>query len=99
LTGFAVGFALKDVISNALSGILIIVYEPFHRSDHIAVTGLEGTVTEINLRYTVLDAQGNRVFIPNANLFTNPVVVHKPGWVKPALPGPVSTSAVEPPRT
>jgi small-conductance mechanosensitive channel len=37
LTGFAIGFALKDIISNALSGILILIYKPFHHGDHIAV--------------------------------------------------------------
>jgi small-conductance mechanosensitive channel len=77
LTGFAVGFALKDIISNALSGILIILYKPFHHGDQIAVTGLEGTVVEINLRYTVLTtADQKKIFLPNSNLFTNPVVVH-----------------------
>ena len=29
LTGFALGFALKDTISNLLSGILILLYKPF----------------------------------------------------------------------
>ncbi len=29
LTGFALGFALKDTISNLLSGVLILLYRPF----------------------------------------------------------------------
>ena len=29
LTGFAIGFALKDTISNLLSGVLILLYRPF----------------------------------------------------------------------
>ncbi|HVW37294.1 MAG TPA: hypothetical protein VHB99_08305, partial [Pirellulales bacterium] len=33
LTGFAVGFAVKDILSNWLAGILILVYEPFRRGD------------------------------------------------------------------
>ena len=37
LTGFAVGFALKDVISNALSGMLIIIFRPFKNGDRISV--------------------------------------------------------------
>jgi small-conductance mechanosensitive channel len=75
LTGFALGFALKDIISNALSGMLILIYKPFRRGDRIAVTGFEGTVQEINLRYTILDDNQKKIFIPNANLFTNPVTV------------------------
>src|ERR1700740_2837155 len=33
LLGFALGFALKDMISNVLAGILILVYKPFRRGD------------------------------------------------------------------
>ena len=78
LTGFAVGFALKDIISNALSGILILVYKPFHHGDLITVSDQTGKVTEINLRYTVLDSEDKTVFVPNSNLFTNVVIVSKP---------------------
>jgi small-conductance mechanosensitive channel len=84
LTGFALGFAFKDIISNALAGILVIIYEPFRRNDRILVAGLEGAVSEINLRYTVLETEDKRTFIPNANLFTNPVVVLKRGTSKAA---------------
>lgn len=80
LTGFAVGFALKDIISNAISGVLLILYKPFHQGDQIAATGLEGTVVEINLRYTVLTtADQKKVFLPNSNLFTSPVTVIQRG--------------------
>ncbi len=78
LTGFAVGFALKDIISNALSGILILVYKPFRHGDLITVSEQTGTVTEVNLRYTVLDSEDKTVFVPNSNLFTNIVIVNKP---------------------
>lgn len=75
LSGFALGFALKDIVSNVLSGVLIIVYQPFRRGDRIIVTGLEGTVVDIDLRYTVLDGGDKRIYIPNSNLFSNPVIV------------------------
>lgn len=76
LTGFALGFALKDVVSNLLAGILLIVYRPFRRGDFISVTGLEGTVESIDIRYTVLRTDTRRIIIPNGNLFTNPVIVN-----------------------
>lgn len=75
LTGFALGLALKDIISNALSGILLIVYKPFGSDDRIAVSGFEGLVVDINLRYTVLNAEGKQVFVPNSTLFNNAVTV------------------------
>lgn len=79
LTGFALGFALKDAISNTLAGVLILFYHPFHRGDWISVTGLEGEVADIDLRYTTLSAEGHKIIIPNATLFTNPVIItHRP---------------------
>ena len=73
LTGFALGFALKDILSNLMSGVLILLYRPFSVNDHITVTGLDGLVTEIDLRYTRLE-KGEQVFlIPNSLLITNTI--------------------------
>lgn len=75
LTGFALGFALKDSISNLLSGVLILLYRPFKVGDRIKISGYEGMVMSIDLRYTQLDSEGGKVLIPNAKLFTDPVTV------------------------
>lgn len=75
LTGFALGFAFRDVLSNVLAGVLILMYRPFRKGDRIAVSGLEGTVSAIDLRYTILAGEDTRILIPNSNLFTNPIVV------------------------
>ncbi|HJU03611.1 MAG TPA: mechanosensitive ion channel domain-containing protein [Nitrospiraceae bacterium] len=73
LTGFALGFALKDVLSNFMAGVLILLYRPFQLNDYISVAGLEGTVTEIDLRYTTLQKEGQKFLIPNSILFTNSI--------------------------
>ena len=73
LTGFALGFALKDTISNLLAGVLILVYRPFEIGNHIRISGYEGTVVSIDLRYTELDGEGNKILIPNSKLFTDPI--------------------------
>ena len=75
LGGFALGFALRDAISNTLAGTLVLIYRPFHVGQCIRVAGFEGTVKEINLRYTVLEADGAEHLLPNQMLFTNPVTV------------------------
>ncbi len=75
LTGFALGFALKDIISNLLAGILIILLTPFRVGDRIRVGSSEGKVIEINLRYTVLESEGERILIPNSTMFTNIIAV------------------------
>lgn len=75
LTGFALGFALKDVISNVLAGVLVIIYKPFQPGDEITIASFAGTVKEIDLRYTTLEAEGKAVFVPNSMVFSNPVTV------------------------
>ncbi len=77
LTGFALGFALKDTISNLLAGVLILLYRPFEIGNRIKVSGYEGTVISIDLRYAELDCKGNKVLIPNSKLFTDPITVHQ----------------------
>ena len=73
LGGFALGFALKDVISNLLAGVLIVCYRPFTPGDYLVVAGCEGHVTEINMRYTILAGSETTYLIPNAVIFTTPL--------------------------
>jgi small-conductance mechanosensitive channel len=75
LTGFALGFALRDILANIVAGTLILIYRPFHRHDHVSVAGFEGTVSDIDLRYTTLQTEGKRILIPNSTLFTNAISV------------------------
>ena len=73
LTGFALGFALKDALSNMLTGILILVYRPFTINDLIAVGASKGTVVAIDFRYTTIQAEDKKVLIPNSALFTKEI--------------------------
>lgn len=75
LTGFALGFAFRDILSNLLAGILIVIFAPFRQQDRISVAGIEGTVIRIDLRYTTLQAEGKKILIPNSTLFTNAITV------------------------
>ena len=79
LTGFALGFALRDALSNFLAGILILVYQPFERSDRITVAGQTGTVIDIDLRYLTLESKGKRILVPNSTAFNNVVIVETEG--------------------
>jgi len=54
LTGFALGLALKDAISNLVGGLMIVVYAPFDLEDTIDLGGTKGKVVDINLRYVTL---------------------------------------------
>ncbi len=75
LTGFALGFALKDTISNLLSGVLILLYRPFEIGNRIKISGYEGIVVSIDLRYTELEGEGSKILIPNSKAFTDPITV------------------------
>ncbi len=73
LVGFGIGFALKDLISNSVSGLMLLVFKPFGVGDSIEVKGLRGRVTEINLRYTILESSEGRILIPNSLIFKEAV--------------------------
>lgn len=78
LTGFALGFALKDALSNLLAGAMILFYRPFRRGSRISVGGFEGTVTQIDLRYTRLRGKEQDYLLPNSTLLTNAITLHRP---------------------
>jgi small-conductance mechanosensitive channel len=85
LTGFALGFAFKDALSNILAGVMILVYRPFHHGDQISVAGFEGRVTGVDLRYTMLQADRKRFLIPNSILLTNALIVNEAKEVEASL--------------
>jgi len=75
LTGFALGFALKDAISNFVAGIMIVLYQPIKLGNKINITGSIGTVTDLNLRYITIQADGETHLIPNSMLLSNKVSI------------------------
>ncbi|MBB3712689.1 small-conductance mechanosensitive channel [Limimaricola variabilis] len=73
----AIGFAFKDILQNMLAGILILVRQPFEVGDQIVSGGHEGTVERIETRATLIKTyDGRRVVIPNADIYTDAVVVN-----------------------
>lgn len=74
LTGVALGFALKDILSNFVSGILILMMRPFEIGDQIVVGETEGSVERIHLRATQIRTyDGRAVLVPNGEVFTSRV--------------------------
>ena len=74
--GVAAGLALSGTMQNFASGILILLLKPFKVSDNIIAQGQEGTVTSIQLFYTVVTTFDNRtVIIPNSKL-SNEVIIN-----------------------
>src|ERR1043165_3822897 len=75
LTGFALGFGLKDILANLVSGLLILLYRPFTLNEQISVAGMEGCVTDIDLHYTRLENAGKAYLIPNSMMITNTIML------------------------
>ena len=91
----AIGFAFQNILQNFLAGILLLLQEPFTLGDLITVIGLEGRVDDIQTRATIISTpDGDRIVIPNAVLFTNPVVVGNSGRKKYSETGETESTAV-----
>jgi len=74
VAGIIIGFAVKDLASNFISGLFILLDRPFVVGDVIKVGEFTGTVTKIALRTTTIQTfDGPAVFIPNSMAATSPV--------------------------
>jgi len=64
------GLAAQQVLSNLVSGFLIIFFRPFKIGDKITISSVySGYVEDITLRETVLrDFENNRVIVPNSQI-------------------------------
>ncbi len=75
LIGLGISFALKDMIANFISGIFILVYQPFKIGDQIEVAGEAGTVKDIQVRATEIKTyDGRKVIVPNSTLYNGTVI-------------------------
>ena len=75
--GVAFGFAFRDILQNALAGILILLTRPFRIGDQVVSGGYEGTVEDIQVRATTIRTYDNRrAVIPNSAMFTDKVLVN-----------------------
>ncbi len=76
VSSVAIGFAFKDILQNWLAGLLILLRQPFEIKDQIEINGHEGTVERIETRATIIRTyDGQRVVIPNSDIYTNAVLV------------------------
>ena len=77
VAGFALGFALKDILENFIAGILLLFARPFELEDQVTLGAYSGIVKDIQIRTTTLHTySGDIVVIPNSSVFTGPVVNH-----------------------
>lgn len=73
--GVAAGLALSGTLQNFASGVLIMLLKPFKVGENINTGGMEGTVTSIQIFYTIVETFDNRVLIvPNSQLSNQMII-------------------------
>jgi small conductance mechanosensitive channel len=66
----AVGLALQGTLANFASGVMLLLFRPFHVDDFIEVAGQTGTVEAIGVFATTLNTIDNvQVTIPNGKVY------------------------------
>ena len=73
--GLGIGFGLQKVISNLVSGVIILLDKSIKPGDVIEINGTYGWINTLRTRYvSVLTRDRKEILIPNEDFITNNVV-------------------------
>jgi len=74
IVGFTAGFALQDITQNIVSGLILLVQQPFEIGELVEIDGFVGNVRRIDIRATTIETlDGRDVLIPNYAVMSNPI--------------------------
>jgi small conductance mechanosensitive channel len=81
VAGIGLGIALQGVLSNLVAGLSIIITKPFRVGEHVAMVGVRGDVSQIELfSTTLLHPDQSRVIIPNRKIVGE--ILHNYGRIR-----------------
>ncbi len=70
--GLGLGFGLQKVISNLISGVILLLDKSIKPGDVISIENTYGWINKLSARYvSVITRDGRETLIPNENLITN----------------------------
>jgi len=73
--GIVVGFGLQSIVTNFISGFIILIERPIRNGDFVETENLKGTVTHISARSTTIETRDSvSVIIPNSQFASEPVM-------------------------
>ena len=73
--GMVVGFASQRIMSQILSGIMILLIRPFMIDDRVEVAGVKGVVEDVSLLFTTLRTDDNKlILLPNNNILGSKII-------------------------
>jgi len=91
--GIGIGFGLQNIVSNFISGLIILGERPIAIGYRIEVGSVAGQVTQINLRSTTVVTNDNiSIIVPNSDFITQPVTNWSHGDPKVRMRLPVGVA-------
>jgi len=75
ILGFTIGFALQNIMQNFVSGVILLIEQPFKVGQVVNIANYDGTVLKVGLRTTEIKTLDGRItFLPNADVLAQPII-------------------------
>ena len=73
--GVGIGFGLQSVVSNFVSGLVLLLEQPIRINDRVTIENVEGNVVDIHFRSTTIVTNDNiSIIVPNSQFINQSVI-------------------------